>query len=934
MIHLDNFDDKTNSRADSDISHRLFLVAKREVLVAFDEGRSMGNGKTAAARADGQTGEFRTAPSLTELHDRSSGDRCRHATGNRRVVEEEELGRSPPFGIHSAVAVVPRSSFTIPASALVADVRHRKGKGAGKDAVTRRVAAASDSGEAEVRVVLEIVRGADEGSGPGERGSFSNDAERSTLLNKLRKRNRGSSSDGGDVGGGRVVARAYLDSAFLRRSIGCQRAVVLMAVAPSEAGVPAPEQGNKESEHSRSPAIFGRLDVAGHVVSARPRRPRIRLQVLECQNLRSADMLGKSDPCVLAFWNGVEVGRTSIARDDLHPVFAATSSTFRFPLAPTRTANILNPRASLADGGSIQRDAFKGLVDWQAYNPELRLEVWDMDRDTFNRKWQKGEFLGVVTLRGPCVIAPVIEASTEQRSTMRPATSMKDETPGVLLRLDTVDRRVSKDGSGADKSIQGSSGVISIKMVVEHGTDDSEAWLSQASEMSCAATAIVIPVHAANGKSSAEGGSSSSAVGVSVPNPRSSGVSTSGLPSTGTDIQVKRPSCLVIRCLDARGLPAGCDGYCRVFWNGRQVGRTLPASFFAPDVGGTATKRGSAPASAFQRNPVWWTSRTQISPEDGNEDELAGLRNSDATAIVPLHEDPTVGGELVLEVFDGSRMNERGANNTVDVAAKHQTSPGDPIAGNDSTRVHRRHGTSGEGLETAKAVRRDMLGRPLGSVTVRREYLVRPPVGRIDLPLITPTSPSSRGSNASGASLSFSLKRHITGEDSASSTSCVSTLRQTTIVTTQHPERAKEDDDTVSTVPAASNTRGSTTNEGAQAHAPQKPIGHQIPKRSLRLLLREARLRKGLDLSGTSDPFCTIYVDRVWHSETRVCWGTLSPRWDQSVQIEVFGRRGAPAMGLGLVGHEIRVEVWDKDVIGADDFIGEVHLFLSENQDG
>ncbi|CAN0552472.1 unnamed protein product, partial [Ectocarpus sp. 12 AP-2014] len=108
----------------------------------------------------------------------------------------------------------------------------------------------------------------------------------------------------------------------------------------------------------------------------------------------------------------------------------------------------------------------------------------------------------------------------------------------------------------------------------------------------------------------------------------------------------------------------------------------------------------------------------------------------------------------------------------------------------------------------------------------------------------------------------------------------------------------------------------------------------QRPTRWLRLLLQGAHLRRGLDVSGTSDPFCTVYVDRVWFAETRVCWGTLAPRWDQQIEIEVFGRGGAPAQGLGLVGHEIRVEVWDKDVVGANDFIGEVHLCLHERQDG
>ncbi|CAN0509841.1 unnamed protein product, partial [Ectocarpus sp. 12 AP-2014] len=96
----------------------------------------------------------------------------------------------------------------------------------------------------------------------------------------------------------------------------------MTTVAPSvgETGNAKHSKGEDGQSPTRSP--FVRLDVAGHVVSARPGRPRLRLQVLECQNLRSADMLGKSDPCVLMFWNGVEVGRTPIAPDDLHPVFS------------------------------------------------------------------------------------------------------------------------------------------------------------------------------------------------------------------------------------------------------------------------------------------------------------------------------------------------------------------------------------------------------------------------------------------------------------------------------------------------------------------------------------------------------------------------------------------------------------------------------------
>ncbi|CAM9137499.1 unnamed protein product [Scytosiphon promiscuus] len=924
ILHLDNFDDKKDGWADASC---VFLVAKREVLVTVDEGLSTRSGAMPAAGTDEQQEAPPIAAALSEHHQDGAAPQ-RRATGNRAVIEEEELGRSPPFGIHSGVTVVPSSSFAIPSGALVADIPRRKGRGAGKGAVMRRHAAsAPDDREPEERIVLEVVQIDDEGSHRGERGSCSTGGKTTPFVQRRHKRTQGPSSNGVDSGGETVVARATIDPSFLRRAIGCQRAVVLTTVPPAVGGLPS------AAEVDRSPSIFARLDVAGHVVSARPGHPRVRLQILECQNLRSADMLGKSDPCVIVFWNGVEVGRTLIARDNLHPVFSATSSVFRFPLAPPGATEFLSRRASLAAGESGQRKRVEGLLDWQAYAPQLRLEVWDMDRDTFNTKWKKGQLLGGVTLSGPCGLAPVIEASSQQMSRRARA---KTETPGVFLRLGAANRRVSKRGSGAGKSDEGSSGVISIKMAVENGTDDSEAWLSQASDTPSAATTSAVPDRMANVDFIAGRGSRSSAANVLVRSSRPSGASLSSPAYPSAEGQARRTSSLVIRCLDARGLPAGCDGYCRVFWNGRQVGRTLLASFFAPGVQGTATKREASPAAAFRRNPVWWAPSTQSRREGGHDVEGAGPRGSNATAVVPLYGNPTAGDELTLEVFDGSSTQEVGASTIGKAVAKHLASPGDPLAGKDSADAHGGNGTFGGRPDAAKGVRRDWLGRSLGSVTVRGEYVIRPPIGRVDLPLTLSPSPSRRDSRATRITLSFSLKRVTDSGESGPSTSCAPMPRQSAgRATERRPEQTQQYEGTVSTVPTAGNTRATAaTGEECPTNVLDQKSEHQSPKRWLRLFLREARLRKGLDLSGTSDPFCIVYVDRIWYSETRVCWGTLIPRWEQWIQVEVFGRGGAPEMELGLVGHEIRVEVWDKDVIGANDFIGEVHLFLEQNQDG
>ncbi|CAB1113397.1 unnamed protein product [Ectocarpus sp. CCAP 1310/34] len=904
VIHLNSFKDDSNTRWTGGSS--LFLVAKRQVLATAPEQGSY-------LDSDGESGVSRTATAsrsaagaqgdLSIVRRHGAGDRSHNE--NRRVVEEEELGRTALFGIHSGTTIVPGTSFTIPPSALVADVKRlsRNGKGG----ATSSISDIRGENRSEVRLVLEIVQGGETGGG---RGSVAPGGQRLPFLMKRATATRDSISEKGEGGGARVVARATLDAGFLRRTIGCQRSVGMTTVAPSVGETGDAKHSKGEDGQSPTSSPFARLDIAGHVVSARPGRPRLRLQVLECQNLRGADMLGKSDPCVLVFWNGVEVGRTPIARDDLHPVFSAAMSTFQLPLLPPPTSN-LQSGDGRSGRSSVQRSA-----NWRAYTPELRLEVWDMDRDTFRRKWKKGQLLGSVDLRGPYGIAPLIEASTAvQAPGVGTTANVDNKIPGVFIRLRAPDGQGSKHGAAGGEAGQVSAGVMSIRTSIEDHTDDSEAWISQAPK---ASTGSIVTFREAS--TTKVGAVATNALELERSRPAQSSLSSRGTTLTA---EAGRKTSLGIHCLDARGLPAGCDGYCRVFWNGRQVGSTLSASCFAHGTRHTAGLGHAAAASVYQRNPVWWTSSDKILSDDDRGCRKPSLdKCSGANAVVPLNENPTVADELVLEVFDGS-VRKEGKKSTAGMLAKCRASLGESVAGKDAADL--KADEIGVGLNSATIASRDVFGRSLGIVTIHGEHLTNPPHGRIDLPLLLP--PSCKGVNASRITLSISLKQIVDGE------------RLADVAVPRHmraAEQRKSNDNVPTTMrsSATTNTMLVAKREGGEWEALKEQMTSQRPTRWLRLLLQGAQLRRGLDVSGTSDPFCTVYVDRVWFAETRVCWGTLAPRWDQQIEIEVFGRGGAPAQGLGLVGHEIRVEVWDKDVVGANDFIGEVHLFLRERHDG
>lgn len=894
-LHLHPVDGLSSSLSDGK-GPGVLLVAKRRVCVACDEAPSMGDCERMAADIDREQGASQTLPaaaagagskrhlSVSPRHPQDGGNK----NGRMRVVEEDELGRVGPFSIHSTTTVLSASSFTIPSSALVANTQRRRG-----------------SDDPAIQIVLEIIHDTNDNGGGGKRGSAFTRGKPTPFLKKQKLRSKSSNFDGNEDGDGRFVARAILDAEFLRRTIACQRSIEMMTTSVVAGEAVASFQSEKKGE-SLPVVPFARLDVAGHVVGARPGRPRLRLEVLECQNLRSTDILGKSDPCVLVFWEGVEIGRTPIACD-LHPIFSAAGSTFRLPLVPPMsTTTNLDPTNPLTWNGGR-----RSTTNWLAYAPELRLEVWDMDRDTFSRKWKQGDLLGIVTLHGPGGIAPVIDACTVQTSGITQASGVDRMAPASILRLRT-DRSLSKHGSAEDKSGQGSNGVISIKIAVENATDDSEEWISQAS----ASTA------AAPGVSEAELQTATFSTLDLSPPPTLQACS----PDAKVDAETEVTAHLEIRCLDARGLPLGCDGYCRVFWNGRQVGSTLPASSrFAQGMNESAR---SNILSALQRNPVWWASLAQASSYAEHVDQNSGFTSSDATAIVRLCENPTVEDELTLEVFDGMHMQEISTK----MVANRRASGEHYIEGEGATDASPNSNVVGATPGKANKVRRDLLGRSLGSVTVRGKYLLNPPRGRIDLPLLIPSTLSQQGNGTAGATLSISLVRLLFKKKIAGSMTRSATAPRSKSAT---PEKGQYSD----RISAILGTTTATTPTNRGKGAPKASLNGeesdaQRPTRWLRLLLQGAHLLKGLDISGTSDPFCTVYVDRIWFSETRVCWGTLSPRWDQWIQIEVSERGRALAMTMGLVGHEIRVEVWDKDLVGANDFIGEVHLFLHENQDG
>lgn len=469
----------------------------------------------------------------------------------------------------------------------------------------------------------------------------------------------------------------------------------------------------------------------------------------------------------------------------------------------------------------------------------------------------------------------------------------------MLIKLDG-EQRGSWYASGLNSGVTTpetpnnlSRGFVSVKLVIENATEDTDEWGAQASTVALANGNAFYNQQTrgktATGKtasltSSTADSSAYDASPASTSFPTSTGAA-GGAASSG----VKRN--LMVRCLDAHGLPLGSDSYCRIFWNGRQVGKTLPASSLdhTPPTRSTTT----APAWVFQRNPVWWRPSTFVLRGDERQSYLPSYQEGLTVGgvVVPLHERLGGDDELTVEVFDA--FHKKNVLDGKDRAGKQR----DGIVGEDKNNTGNREG------ELKRT--RDVIGRSLGSISIRGEHLVRPPKGRMDMALNT-SPPSSDHKKATVRRLSLfmeCLSHEVDDEEDAS--------------TEPFPSRGSNRRTTELPISQKYNARA---NQGS---------GGQ-PKRWLRLLLGGARLLHGLGLSGMRDPFCVVFFNRVWCEESRVCWGTLAPRWDHWVEIELCQ---GEAFALGCA--EVRVEVWDKgNVIGNDNFLGEATLVLRQDQDG
>ena len=74
--------------------------------------------------------------------------------------------------------------------------------------------------------------------------------------------------------------------------------------------------------------------------------------------------------------------------------------------------------------------------------------------------------------------------------------------------------------------------------------------------------------------------------------------------------------------------------------------------------------------------------------------------------------------------------------------------------------------------------------------------------------------------------------------------------------------------------------------------------------------------------SGSSDPFCVINCNNI-SLQTSVKWKTLNPDFNESFEIDVSNPQ-----------ERLKIVVFDKDLIGSDDFLGQIEIPISDFEDG
>jgi len=81
----------------------------------------------------------------------------------------------------------------------------------------------------------------------------------------------------------------------------------------------------------------------------------------------------------------------------------------------------------------------------------------------------------------------------------------------------------------------------------------------------------------------------------------------------------------------------------------------------------------------------------------------------------------------------------------------------------------------------------------------------------------------------------------------------------------------------------------------------------------------EARDLVAADSGGTSDPFVVVQVGGVQAVKTKVVKQTLCPHWNETLALRLLSDNNEP----------LKLQVYDHDQFGANDFLGEIVVALN-----
>jgi Ca2+-dependent lipid-binding protein len=97
-----------------------------------------------------------------------------------------------------------------------------------------------------------------------------------------------------------------------------------------------------------------------------------------------------------------------------------------------------------------------------------------------------------------------------------------------------------------------------------------------------------------------------------------------------------------------------------------------------------------------------------------------------------------------------------------------------------------------------------------------------------------------------------------------------------------------------------------------------KPPSPPPPARKVQVVVSEARDLVAADRGGTSDPFAVAQIAGLRAVKTKVVKKTLDPKWGETLVLKVPSGNTEP----------LRIQVYDHDQFGSNDFLGEIIIPL------